>query len=438
MNKKKLILIILLVVVIGSVGYFSMTANTEKITKVNIESAKKRELVEIVSASGRIQPQTKVDITSQVNGEIINLLVNEGEHINAGDLLVVLDTIQLRSNVNEAKFAMTEIEARLEGSKITMNQNKEEYDRQKRLREDNLSSETQLTNAMYAYLNSESSYNAMLAQSKQVKSRYNNQLDKLSKAKIVAPMSGIITFLDCEIGEIAQGQTAFSQGRTLMTISNLDVFEVEVEVDETEINKVAFGQAVDIEVDAFIDTVFAGEVVEIGNTALISGGSQDQSTNFKVKVIFKDSNVRIRPGMSATVDIVSNKKESALSISYSAVVMRSYDLDSLESANSKTDQKDKPTTTDANAVQAATEVDDDNMDSDSEDKKEELKGVFVVRDSKAKFVQINTGIANQKNIEVTDGLMDGDSIITGPYKVLRTIKDGDLVEKIKKKKKEKE
>ncbi len=438
MNKKKLIIIILLVVVVGSVGYFSMTANTDKITKVNIESAKKRELVEIVSASGRIQPQTKVDITSEVNGEIINLQANEGDFVEAGELLIVLDTVQLRSNVNEAKYAMTEIEARLEGSKITMNQNKEEYDRQKRLREDNLSSETQLTNAKYAYLNSESSYKAMLAQSKQVKSRYDNQIDKLSKAKIVAPMSGVITFLDCEVGEIAQGQTAFSQGRTLMTISNLNVFEVEVEVDETEINKVAFGQEVDIEVDAFIDTVFAGEVVEIGNTALISGGSQDQSTNFKVKVIFKDSNVRIRPGMSATVDIVSNKKESALSISYSAVVMRSYDLDSLERANSETAQTAETTTSDANAVHAAMEVDDDDMDDDSEDKKEELKGVFVVRDGKAKFVQINTGIANQKNIEVTDGLMDGDSIITGPYKVLRTIKDGDLVEKIKKKKKEEE
>ncbi len=434
MSKKKILLIIGGVIVVVGLVYMNMTMNTEKTTKVNIETAKDRELIEIVSASGRIQPKTKVDITSQINGEIINLLVKEGEHVNAGDLLVVLDTVQLRSNVNEAKFAMSEIEAQLQGAEVTMNQSKEEFDRQKRLREDNLSSETQLTNAKYAYLNSLSAYDAMLARSHQVKSRYDNQLDNLSKAKIIAPMSGIITFLDCEVGEIAQGQTSFSQGRTLMTISNLDVFEVEVEVDETEINKVAFGQAVNIEVDAFMDTVFAGKVIEIGNTALISGnGSQDQSTNFKVKVIFNDENVRIRPGMSATVDIVSNKKENALSVPYSAIVMRSFDLDSLEKAKNNIDDSNAESLN-KNAVHAA---DTNNIKkSDSEKEREELKGVFVVQDGKAKFVKVNTGIADSKNIEITDGVLIGDSIITGPYKILRTIKDGDKVKKIEKKKKE--
>ena len=434
MSKKKILLIIGGVIVVAGLAYMNMTMNTEKTTKVNIETAKDRELIEIVSASGRIQPKTKVDITSQINGEIINLLVKEGEHVNAGDLLIVLDTIQLRSNVNEANYAMSEIEAQLQGSEVTMNQNKEEFDRQKRLRAENLSSETQLTNAKYAYLNSLSAYDAMLARSHQVKSRYENQLDNLSKAKIIAPMSGIITFLDCEVGEIAQGQTSFSQGRTLMTISNLDVFEVEVEVDETEINKVALGQDVKIEVDAFIDTVFAGKVVEIGNTALISGnGSQDQSTNFKVKVIFNDENVRIRPGMSATVDIVTNKKGNALSVPYSAIVMRSFDLDSLEKAkNNIVDSNSE--SVDKNAVHAADSNEVEKTDSEKE--REELKGVFVVRDSKAQFIEVNTGIADSKNIEITKGVLKGDSIITGPYKILRTIKDGDKVEKIEKKKKE--
>lgn len=431
MSKKKILLIVGGVIVVVGLVYMNMTMNTEKITKVNIESTENRELIEIVSASGRIQPKTKVDITSQVNGEIINLLVKEGEHVNSGDLLIVLDTIQLRSNVNEANYAMSEIEAQLQGAEVTMNQNKEEFDRQKRLRAENLSSETQLTNAKYAYLNSLSAYDAMLARSHQVKSQYENQLDNLSKAKIIAPMSGIITFLDCEVGEIAQGQTSFSQGRTLMTISNLDVFEVEVEVDETEINKVALGQDVKIEVDAFIDTVFAGKVVEIGNTALISGsGSQDQSTNFKVKVIFNETNVGIRPGMSATVDIVSNKKEGVLSVPYSAIVMRSFDLDSLEqSKNNGVDSNSE--SADNNGVHAADTNEIENTDSDI--KREELKGVFVVRNSKAQFVEVNTGIADSKNIEVTEGIDKGDSIITGPYKILRTIKDGDKVEKIKKK-----
>ena len=435
-KKKKILLGISAVVVVGVLIYLNLATNSEKVTEVNIEKAKNRELIEIVSASGRIQPQTKVDITSEVSGEIIDLKVNEGDYVNSGDLLIVLDTVQLRANVNEARFAMTEVDARLDGALVTMNQSKEEYERQQALREKNHSSETELTNAKYAYLNAQSAYNAMLAQSKQVKSRYDNQLDNLSKAKIVAPMSGIITFLDCEVGEIAQGQTAFSQGRTLMTISNLDVFEVEVEVDETEINKVKFGQDVKIEVDAFTDSVFAGEVVEIGNTALVTGtGTQDQSTNFKVKVIFKDSNVMIRPGMSATVDIISNKHDQALSIPYSAVVMRTFDVDSMNMANSGK-VVPKETQEDDGEVHAATSEDTDDDESDIEDKKKELKGVFVVRDGKAKFVEINTGIADQKNIEVTEGIVEGDSVISGPYKVLRDIKDGDAVEKIEKKKKE--
>ena len=205
MTKKKILLIFLAVIAVGAVGYFSMTANSEKTTMVNIESAKNRELVEIVSASGRIQPQTKVDITSEVNGEIINLRVSESDHVNEGDLLIVLDTVQLRSNVDEARFAMSEIEARLVGAELNMIQSEEEYVRQDSLRKLDLSAETQFTNAKYAYLNAKSSYKAMSAQVKQVKSRYENQLDNLSKAKIVAPMSGIITFLDCEVGEIAQG-----------------------------------------------------------------------------------------------------------------------------------------------------------------------------------------------------------------------------------------
>lgn len=436
MSKKKLILIILAVVVVAVVVYLNMTMNTTKMTKVNSEKAKLRELTEIVSASGRIQPQTKVDITSEVNGEIITLFVKEGNFVNEGDLLVVLDTVQLRSDLDQAKYSMIEIDARLEGAKSNRDQAQEENDRQKRLYEDELTSETQFTNAKYAYIYSEASYKATKAQAQQSKARYNKQLDYLSKAKIVAPMKGVITFLDCEEGEIAPAQTAFTQGKTLMTISNLDVFEVEVEVDETEINKVELGQQVDIEVDAFIDTIFAGEVVEIGNTAILAGlGSQDQSTNFRVKVIFNDPIVKIRPGMSATVDIITNKKDEALTIPYSAVVIRLFDLDSLQRA--RDGDTVESALTGSTEVQAAEINDSLDIDEDKEIKREELKGTFVIRDGIAKFVEIKSGIADQKNIEVLSGLEPGDKVISGPYSVLRTIKDGDNVEIIKKEDKDK-
>ncbi|MEA3296455.1 MAG: efflux RND transporter periplasmic adaptor subunit, partial [candidate division Zixibacteria bacterium] len=233
--------------------------------------------------------------------------------------------------------------------------------------------------------------------------------------------------------EIAAAQTGFSQGRTLMIISNLEVFEVEVEVDETEINKIELSQHVEIEVDAFPDTSFGGKVVEIGNTAISSEyGSQGQSTNFRVKVTFTDPRVKLRPGMSATVDITSAHRENVLTIPYSAVVMRSFNLDSLEQARAGTAAESGTTgVKDVSAAEISDSLSDslkEESDNNSDDiEREELKGVFVIRDDKAMFIEIETGIADQKNIEVILGLNEEDSVIAGPYRVLRTVKEGDNI-----------
>ena len=435
-KKKKWFLIIGGVVVVIVVVVLNLTMSTTKAVSVQADVTKTRDLVETVSASGRIQPQTKVDITSEITGEIIGLFVHEGDYVQIGDPLVVLDTVQLRSDVDQARYAVNEINARKSGAETSLEQAEEEHERQKRLFENDLTSETMFNNAKYAFLNAKSTCEATEAQARQFQSRYEKQLDYLSKAKIVAPMPGIITFLDCEIGEIAAAQTGFTQGKTLMTISDLDVFEVEVEVDETEITKVELNQETEIEVDAFPDTTFSGEVVEIGNTAIVTGlGSTDQSTNFRVKVTFKDPNVKIRPGMSATVDITTAHRDDALAIPYSAVVMRSFDLDSLERARAKDTLQSG--SSGVSEVQAAENTEEDSLPSSDEIEREELKGVFIIRDGTARFVEIKTGIADQKNIEVTSGLAKGDSVISGPYRVLRNVKDGDAV-KIEKKNKKKE
>ncbi|MFH1373766.1 MAG: efflux RND transporter periplasmic adaptor subunit [bacterium] len=430
-KKKKLLLIIgggvLLVVIV----VLNLTMSTSHSTSVQAETTRMRDIVETVSASGRIQPQTKVDITSEINGEIIGLYAREGDQVQSGNLLVVLDTVQLRSDVDQARYAVNEINARLEGAETQLGQAREEFERQQRLFEGNLTSETVFNNANYSYLNTKSTFEATKAQAQQFQARYEKQLDYLSKAKIVAPMSGIITYVDCEVGEIAAAQTAFTQGKTLLTIANLDVFEVEVEVDETEITKIELSQEAEIEVDAFPDTTFPGEVVEIGNTAILSGlGSQDQSTNFRVKVIFKDPNVKIRPGMSATVDITTAHRDKALSIPYSAVVVRSFNLDSLERA--RTAEETADSSPGVSEVHAAEQSEEDTVTFDEETEREELKGVFVIREGKVSFVEIETGVADQKNIEVTSGLTEGDSVVSGPYRVLRTIKDDDDVTIIKK------
>ncbi len=446
-KKSKKLLIIGVIVVVLVVVVLNITGNRKKLTSVQAEEVVITDLTEEVSASGRVQPETRVNISSQVTAEIFAIPVKEGQDVQKGDLLILLDTVQLQKDVEQYEFSLNEMEARTEGARVLYTQSEEEYERQKELFERDLTSESVFDQAEYSFLNNKYNYQAILSQTRQAGARYEKAIDNLRRTRIAAPMNGIVTFLDAEVGEIAPAQTAFTQGKTLMTISNLKTFEVEVDVDETEIIKVKKGQKAKIEVDAYPDTLFNGEVVEIGNTAVVSGrGTTDQATNFKVKVLFMDRNVDIKPGMSATVDIVTNEKTDVLTVPYGAIVMRTLDPDSLEKAMHEPEEgvayaaessaiDDNATTGTDDDVDADADV-DTTEGSDVEEKKEkkEMKGVFVVQGDKARFVPVETGIADQKQIEITSGLSEGETVITGPYKTLRTIKHGEDIEVSDKKK----
>ncbi len=443
-KKSKKLLIIGVIVVVVVVVVMNITGNRKKMTPVQAEEVTITDLTEEVSASGWVQPETRVNITSQVTAEIIEIPVKEGQNVQKGDLLVLLDTVQLQKDVEQYEFSLNEMESRTEGARVLNQQSEEEYQRQKKLFEGDLTAQSVYDQAQYTYLNNKYSYEAMLSQTKQARARYEKAVDNLSRTRILAPMNGIVTFLDAEVGEIAAAQTAFTQGKTLMTISNLATFEVEVDVDETEIIKVKKGQRTKIEVDAYPDTTFNGEVVEVGNTAVVSGrGTTDQSTNFQVKVLFMDSNVDIKPGMSATVDIVTNEKKNIPTVPYGAIVMRSLDPDSLEKAMHEPEKgvayaaESSSIDNNSTLVNSETETEaDSTKELNKEEKKEkkEIKGVFIVKDGKAEFVPVETGIANQKQIEILSGVTEGKTVITGPYKTLRTIKQGDNVEVTKKEK----
>lgn len=426
-NKKLWMILGAIVVVAIIVG--NVVTSGEKTTKVKTELVEIIDITEEVSASGYVQPQTKVNITAEVTAEIINIPVVDGQQIFKGDLLVLLDTVQLQKDVDQSRYSLNETNSRMEGARALFKQAEEEYERQKQLFERDLTSETVYTNAEYAFINNKYSLEAMVSQTKSARSRYEKALDYLSRTSISAPMDGVITYVDAEVGEIAPAQTAFTQGKTLMTISDMSSFEVEVDVDETEIIKIVLGQEAKIEIDAFIDTVFAGEVIEIGNTAVMSGlGTQDQATNFKVKVLFKDFNTLIRPGMSATVDIVTNVTVDALSVPYGAIVMRSLDADSL----AKADDSGGLVSSAHAATTEDTLVVEEKPKKKGKKEKKEVKGVFIVKDGLAKFVPVETGIADQKSIEVVMGVNESDTVITGPFKTLRSIKSGDKIETEKK------
>jgi len=421
-KKWKWPLIILGVVVVAALVIVNLQQSHRGVTTVQSKSIEFADIVSEVSGSGRVEPKTKVNITSEVNAEIIAIEVKEGDYVYKGQTLIQLDTVQLKSDQESAVYAANELRARVEGSQVLLDQRKEEYDRQKNLFEKKLTSEQVYKDAMYSYLSREAEHNALVQQEKAALSRLAKANDNLSKTKIKSPMDGVLTLVDVEVGEIAQAQTAFTQGRTLMTVSDLSAFEVEVEIDETDIADLEVGQKTKVEIDAFPDTVFAGEVSEIGNTAtLIGAGTNDQATNFKVKVALLDNNPKIRPGMSATVDITTKSRDNVLAVPIQAVVYREIDPDSASAIASAAESE-------GGNVAVASEIEEENDEaksqSDDETKLIEKKGVFVIRDGVAEFVEVNTGISDQQNYEVIGGLNEGDEVITGSFRTLRTIKSG--------------
>lgn len=423
-SKLKWVLIIGVIVVVGIFIVLNLSQSNRGTVSVQTRKIERADVTSIVSGSGTVQPKTKVNITSEVTAEVISIPVKEGDYVTKGRTLIQLDTIQLKKDMESALYSANELDARLDGAKVLLDQYQEEYNRQKSLYDKNLTSEQVYKDSYYAYKSQEANYLALMEQKKAASSRLEKARDNLNKTTIKAPMDGTITLTDVEVGEIAQAQTAFTQGRTLMVISDMSAFEVEVEIDETDIADLNTGQDAKIEIDAFPDTVFKGQVTEIGNTALTSGlGTSDQATNFRVKVSLNDADPKIRPGMSSTVDITTSHHPDVVTVPIQAVVMRSFDPDSLPSTDPK------PQEAESGNVAMASPIADSSVEkkSDEEKKKIEKKGVFVVRDGEAHFAEITTGIADQQNFEVLGGLKEGDEVITGSFHTLRTIKDGTAV-----------
>jgi HlyD family secretion protein len=410
-----IVVVVLVVANLMSSGNGAVMVQTKQVFSTDVNA--------VVSGSGRIQPKTKVNITSEVNAVIISIPVKEGDFVARGQVLLQLDTVQLKADMESALYNNNELTAYLDGARVLLSQREEEYQRQKELYDKKLTSEQVYKETYYAWKNQEASVSAMEQQKNAAASRLEKARDNLKKTTIRAHMDGIITLIDCEAGEIAQAQTAFTQGKTLMVLSNLSQFEVEVDIDETDIADLEVGQNAKVEIDAFPDTSFTGTVVEIGNTATAAGyGTTDQGTNFKVKVALNDVNPKIRPGMSATVDITTKEHDNVLATLIQAIVVREFDPDSAKTAVDKTEPASGNV-----AVASTAPPDTSTVGKLDKKKKVEKKGVFVVRDGKAHFVEVQTGIADKQNIEVVSGLSKDDEVIIGSFRVLRTLAEGAAV-----------
>ncbi|OGC83261.1 MAG: hypothetical protein A2W07_05810 [candidate division Zixibacteria bacterium RBG_16_43_9] len=407
-KRNKIIIIAGVLILVVVIVLLNLFRSGEKVYTVEADKVKKGDLASIVTGSGKVQAKKDVKIGAMVPGLIISLPVKDGDLVKKGQLLVQIDP-------SEYKSAVAQTTAQLNSAKASFEQAKLLHERQQKLFEKSLTSKEQYDASLTQYDVAKAQYDQSQASLRQAE-------DLLAKTTINAPMDGKITELLKKEGEMVTGATY--NPTEIMTISDLSAFEVEVEVDETDIAETRLTQEAKIKIDAFPDTSFKGEVSEIGNTAKITGfGTQDQVVNFIVKVLIQDEVNGIKPGMSASVDITTASHKDVLNIPIAAVVMREEKKDTLNT-------KSKEGKAEALASSAKEEKND-------KKKKKELEGVFLIEKGRAKFAQIKSGIADQQNMEIVSGLKENDQIITGSYKILRTLKDGDKI-KIEKKMEKKE
>ncbi len=424
-KKKKYLIIggIVLVVLLLAVG--NMMRSTDKKVKVSTGKVKEGKLVSLVTASGKVKPKTEVRISANVSGEIINIPVVEGQRVAKGDLLVQLDPKQYEAQVRQSQAGYDAAVSSQRLEEANAEEAKLAYDRQKALFDKNLTSQQEYDAARTRYATTQASAEAARSRAQQAKAAVDQARESLGYTTIRSPIDGYITDMISEAGEIVMGSLNY-QATVIMVVSDLSEIEVEVEVDETDIAHVALNQPVEIELDAMRDTTFAGRVSQIGNTAKVSSlGTQDQVTNFIVTILVTDSVPNIKPGMTATCDITTDECENALKIPIGAVVLRD---ESILKKKDSTAAESSAAIGVNEAVAASDEEKAANDDDEGLAKKKPLEGVFVIRDGKAVFVQVSTGIADQQNIEITSGLQKDEEIVVGPFRTLRTLEDGDMVE----------
>lgn len=395
-RRKKPIIVLAVLLALGALVLGNLRSKREKSVRVTVEKAVKQDLTSIVSASGEIKPKKNINISAQVPGRIIKIGVIEGQEVKAGDFLLKLDSTQYEANADRDQNFIRAANADLIQAEARLQRDKNSYDRQQKLFEEGVISKEQVEAAQAQYDVSLAQTNAIRFQIKQAEASLKSTLDNLAKTTYSSPIDGVITSLRVEEGEVAIIGTMNNPGTVLLTIADLSVMEVEVEVDETDVVGVQMGQTAKVRVDALPETVFTGLVTEIGSSALQQStgvAATQESKDFKVVVTLDDPSHKLKPGLSASADIVVAERKQALAVPISALVLR-----------------DKPQA-DPKAPAGA----------------KEEEGVFAVENERAKFVPVVKGITGGMMIEIVTGLQEGQSLVTGPYASLRELKDGVLI-----------
>ena len=381
----------------------------EKGTSVDIEKITRGTIMQKVTGSGQIRPEMQVKISARVAGKILKLYAEEGDKVKKGQLLVELDQEQYQAALERAESTILSMRA---------NEKKLKSDliRAKNLHEQGLMSEAEFEAVQASYEAAESNTRQSQASVKEAK-------DALAKTRLHADMDGTVSRLNKEEGEIALG--AQFQEDVIMIVADLTKMEAAIEIDENDVINVSMGDTAEVEIDAFADTTFKGVVTQIANSATVKGlGTQEQVTNFEVTVALLDYNEKFRPGMSTTVDIITETQDDVLKVPIQAVTVRP--KDKLEK---KPGVEEHP----------ESESSEEESTTNEGKKPEMIEVVFCVEDNKAVSKPVKLGISDDTHYVVISGVEEDDEVITGPFRVLsRTLKNGDLIEYEKKEKETKD
>jgi HlyD family secretion protein len=408
------------ILIVGIAAFMAVTAakRNTKGTEVRIEAVQKRDLVASVTASGQVQPQTKVDVAADISGRIVRLAVKEGQMVTKGQFLLEIDPAQYIAAVQRAEAGLSASKAQEAQAKANFIQAQRNYQRSADIKKANpqLVSDEQLEQLKTAAEVQEALQQASIHQVEQSEAQLRDAKSSLAKTTILAPMSGRVTRLAVEQGETAVPGTFNKDAATLLTIADMSVLETKVKVDETDVARIEVGDSAIVQIDAFPDTTFLGRVTKISNSsvkgATTAAASSDQAVDYEVTIQLLNPPKDTRPDFSATAKVVTDARTSALSIPIIALTVR---------------ENEKLENTDTAAIALGRAANTKQVG------KKDVEGVFVVgTDNKVTFRPVKVGIAGEKYFEVLTGLKEGEKIVGGTYQAIRELKDGALVREPKK------
>ncbi len=418
---KKIIGAIVAIGVIGAVVGFSV--NNENRKKITVQTGKveKKDLVQVVTASGEVRPKRYVNVGANVSGRLVEIDVKEGDRVRQGQILAKVESERYQAVQRQSEAGLAASRADLQRAEADVAAAKLAFDRMKQMRDEKLVSESDYDQAEADFKMKTANVESALRRVAQLQAALDSTRDDLTKTTVISPMDGQVTNLPKEAGEMVIGALSFSP-TTIMTVADLSIMECEVMVDETDFRNLKLGQEAKIKVDALEGLELKGEVTEIGASALVRGsGSQaaaqttlgantgNQPKDFKVTITINDPPPNLRPGLNATADITTSKREKVLAVPVQAVVVREVNKEG------KVVDPESGPGPEAQGNTVSTKV--------TREKGVEKDGVFVVQGEKAVFTPVKTGIMGETDIEVTEGIADGQEIVTGSYRTLRNLKD---------------